>query len=65
MAVAHRFAKAGYDIQLAARNADSLDTDKADIELRYRIAVTVHEFDALDIELHDRQRMSAILKPRH
>lgn len=53
IAVAHRFAKAGYDIQLAARNADSLHADKSDIELRYQVAVTAHEFDALDIASHD------------
>lgn len=53
MAIAHRFAKAGYDIQLAARNVDSLNTDKTDIELRYQVAVTAHEFEALDISSHD------------
>ncbi|MGX9352347.1 SDR family oxidoreductase [Shimia sp. W99] len=53
MAIAHRFAKAGYNIQLAARNADSLDANKSDIELRYQVAVSVHEFDALDIASHD------------
>lgn len=53
MAIAHRFAKAGYDVQLAARNADSLDAEKSDIELRYQVAVSVHEFDALDIASHD------------
>ena len=53
MAVAHRFAKAGYDIQLAARNSESLGADKSDIELRYQVAVTLHEFDALDIGSHD------------
>ena len=54
MAVAHRFAKAGYDIQLAARNSESLGTDKSDIELRYEVAVTLHDFDALDIGSHER-----------
>ncbi len=53
MAVAHRFGKAGYDIQLAARNSESLGADKSDIELRYQVAVTLHEFDALDIVSHD------------
>ena len=52
IAVAHRFAKAGYDIQLAARNAESLDADRSDIELRYQVAVTLHEFDALDTTSH-------------
>lgn len=53
MAVAHRFGKAGYDIQLAARNSESLGADKSDVELRYQVAVTLHEFDALDIVSHD------------
>ena len=52
MAVAHRFAKAGYNIQLAARNSDSLEADKSDIGLRYQVAVTVHELDALEITSH-------------
>ena len=51
-AVAHRFAKGGYDIQLAARNAESLVTEKTDIELRYKVNVTLHEFDALDTVSH-------------
>ena len=45
MAIAHRFAKDGYDIQLAARNADSLAADKSDIELRFQVTVTQHDFD--------------------
>jgi len=52
IAVAHRFAKAGYDIQLAARNAESLNDDRSDIELRYQVTVTLHEFDALDTTSH-------------
>ena len=53
MAIAHRFAKAGYEIQLAARKADGLAADISDITLRYHIAVTQHEFDVLDIALHE------------
>jgi len=53
MAIAHRFARSGYDIQLAARNADHLATDQSDIELRYQVTVTLHEFDALDVVSHD------------
>jgi len=52
IAVAHRFAKAGYNIQLAARNAESLNDDQSDIELRYQVTVTLHEFDALDTTSH-------------
>ena len=53
MAIAHRFAKDGYDIQLAARNPDSLATDKSDIELRYQVTVTQHDFDALNTASHE------------
>jgi len=53
MAIAHRFAKEGYNIQLAARNADSLAADASDIELRYQVAVTQHEIDALVTASHE------------
>ena len=52
MGVAKRFAKAGYDIQLAARNVKTLASDKSDLELHYKVAVSLHEFDALDIKTH-------------
>lgn len=51
-AVAHRFAARGHPVQLAARKADTLGADKADIELRHRVSVTLHEFDALATESH-------------
>ena len=53
MAVAHRFAKAGYDIQLASRNVKNLADNKSDLELRYDISVSLHEFDALKIQHHE------------
>ena len=53
IAVAHCFAKEGYDIQLAARNISSLDVDKSDIEIRYQVGVSVHEFDVLNINSHE------------
>ena len=52
MAVAHRFAAQGYCIQLAARNAASLEADKSDIEVRHGASVTLHEFDALATPTH-------------
>jgi decaprenylphospho-beta-D-erythro-pentofuranosid-2-ulose 2-reductase len=51
-AVAHRFAALGHPIQLAARDAANLAADKTDLELRYRTAVTLHEFDALADTTH-------------
>ncbi|HEU4651536.1 MAG TPA: SDR family oxidoreductase [Croceibacterium sp.] len=47
MAIARRFAAAGHPLQLAARNADGLAADKADIEVRHGVAVTLHEIDIL------------------
>ena len=53
-AVAHAFAALGHPIQLAARNADTLAADKADLTVRYGVSVTCHEFDALATATHDR-----------
>jgi len=47
LAIARRFAAAGHPVQLAARNADGLAADKADIEVRHGVAVTLHELDIL------------------
>lgn len=52
-AVAHKFAALGHPIQLAARNASSLGADKADIELRHKVSVSLHEFDALATDSHE------------
>ena len=52
IAIAHRFAKEGYDVQLAARNSNILKNDCSDIKIRYGVDATFHEFDALNISLH-------------
>lgn len=52
MKIAHKFAGEGYNIQLAARRADSLSAEKAIVDLHYQIALTLHQFDALDIDSH-------------
>ncbi len=54
LAMAHEFAQESFNIQLAARNVESLKRDKDDIEFRYHVIVSLHEFDALDIESHER-----------
>ena len=54
MAIAHRFAEEGYNIQLAARNASTLERDCSDIKIRHNVEVTCHEFDALDLDSHER-----------
>ena len=52
-AVAHKFASLGHSVQLAARNAATLEADKTDMELRHGVSVTLHEFDALATETHE------------
>lgn len=52
LAAARRFAAAGHDLHLAARDPDLLEADRADIVLRYRVEVTLHRFDALDTDSH-------------
>ena len=47
-AIAHGLAADGYEVALAARNVESLETDKTDLELRHNVPVSLHEFDVLD-----------------
>lgn len=51
-ATAHAFAAKGYALQLAARDVTRLEADKADLELRHRVTVTLHPFDALATTEH-------------
>ncbi|PWK58086.1 SDR family oxidoreductase [Roseicyclus mahoneyensis] len=52
-ATARAFAAQGCAIQLAARDPDRLADDKADLETRFGVAVTLHRVDALDVESHE------------
>lgn len=52
-AVAHKFAALGHPIMLAARNGLGLEADKTDMELRFGVAVSLHEFDALSADTHE------------
>ncbi|PVH30135.1 SDR family oxidoreductase [Pararhodobacter oceanensis] len=49
-ACAHRYAREGYHVRLAARDPDSLEAEATDIALRYNVQATVHGFDALESE---------------
>ncbi|MEQ8898878.1 MAG: SDR family oxidoreductase [Roseovarius sp.] len=53
MAIARAYAAEGHTIQLAARNADTLEPQRDDITLRHGVDVTLHELDALDYDSHD------------
>ena len=52
IAVALRFAKEGYPLQFAARNVETLKEISIKIRTRYKVSVSLHEFDVLNIRLH-------------
>jgi decaprenylphospho-beta-D-erythro-pentofuranosid-2-ulose 2-reductase len=61
VALAKKFASKGYNIQLAARNADRLKPLQSDLSIRYTITSSIHEFDATKFEQH--QSFWASLSP--
>ena len=52
VAIARKYAAAGYNCQLAARNTESIKPLQSDLTIRYRIQCTVHAFDAQRPEQH-------------
>jgi len=52
VAIARKFAAAGYDIQLAGRNAARLRPLQSDLAIRYSVSSTLHEFDATQPATH-------------
>lgn len=50
VAVAHKFASEGYNLQLAARNSSELDAVVSDLKIRYKISISTHELDILKYE---------------
>lgn len=54
IAVAHKFAKEGFDIQLAGRNAISLADECTQIRIRHNVNASFHEFNALDFNSHEK-----------
>lgn len=52
MAIAKKYAAEGHVVQLAARNVQRLKPLQSDITIRYNIACSLHEFDALDFSSH-------------
>lgn len=50
MAIAHGFAAGGHAIQLAARDAGTLEKAAGDITLRHGVAVSLHDFDVLETD---------------
>jgi len=54
IALAHRFAREGFDLQLAGRNPENLKNDCSDLKIRYNVEVTTYKFDALDSKSHEK-----------
>jgi decaprenylphospho-beta-D-erythro-pentofuranosid-2-ulose 2-reductase len=52
LACAHEFAGNGFDVILAARGADELDSTISDFEIRHGVRAYGAEFDAAAIETH-------------
>lgn len=51
-AIASELAARGFDLALAGRDLDELETVAADLRVRHGIATTVHRLDVLDMEHH-------------
>ncbi|SHL42141.1 hypothetical protein SAMN05444266_103281 [Chitinophaga jiangningensis] len=52
MAIAREYASKHYDIQLAGRSANALIPLQQDLQIRYNIKASVHDFDAGAFETH-------------
>jgi decaprenylphospho-beta-D-erythro-pentofuranosid-2-ulose 2-reductase len=51
-AIARKFASEKYDVQLAARNTNSLEPFQSDIQIRFGVHCSLHSFDAIDFRSH-------------
>lgn len=49
-ALAHRYAKAGFSLYLAARKPEQVEADATDLALRYKVSAEAVAFDALDFD---------------
>jgi len=52
VAIARKFAKEGYNLQLAARNVQRLKPMQSDLSIRHQASCDLLEFDALDFQSH-------------
>lgn len=63
IALARHLSANGYNLQLAARDAESLKALKSDIEIRNGVSVTTVELDALNFESHYALYQRLAVKP--
>ena len=62
-AIAKKFAAQKFNVQLAGRNAEQLKPLKSDLEIRYGISCSTHDFDATKFETHSAFYNSLMIKP--
>jgi decaprenylphospho-beta-D-erythro-pentofuranosid-2-ulose 2-reductase len=53
-AIAHEYARNGYNLYLAARNIKKIRDDAADLKIRYRVMVEPYELDVLEYYSHEK-----------
>ncbi len=63
LAVARKFADEKYDIQLAGRNISQLEPSRSDLQIRFDINCSVHQFDAMEFNSHKAFWESLKVKP--
>ncbi|PUZ23243.1 short-chain dehydrogenase [Chitinophaga parva] len=63
VAIARKYAREKYNVQLAARKLEYLVPLQQDLQIRYGITATVHAFDALDTASHAAFYASLPVKP--
>jgi short-subunit dehydrogenase len=63
IAIARKFASKGYHVQLAARKPDQLLPLQSDIQVRYKVDCSLHQFDALNYSSHESFLTSLQSKP--
>ena len=52
-ALAQRFAKEGFNLYLAGRRKEELDADVSDVQIRFQVQASAHEFDATAFDTHE------------
>jgi decaprenylphospho-beta-D-erythro-pentofuranosid-2-ulose 2-reductase len=63
VALSRHLGSLGYALQLAGRDIEALNAIKCDIQIRYNVPVTIHEFNSLNFEGHESFYRTIIEKP--
>jgi len=61
--IARKYAMQKFDVQLAGRQIDALRPLQSDLQIRYGVQSSVHQFDAMDLASHEAFYDSLPVKP--